>query len=318
MEKIHQPPKVDEGYQALLAAVKKSGMPTIGSVSAVEMRAWQAAVLPMLPPGPEVGAVEDCAIPSGTGAIPARLYRPKDPARALIVFFHGGGWTIGSLDGWDAALRRLVLASGCAVVSVDYRLAPEHPFPAAVDDAVAATRWALGNVSALALANVPVVVAGDSAGGNLAAVVSRLLAEEGASPALAAQILIYPSTDGDIDSPSMRRFESPFLTREEISWFYDQYIPDRSQRTDPRFAPLHAPRVDGLPPALVLTAECDLFSEDGLAYAERLRAEGVHTRVRRFDGGIYGFFTMDRGQLPHSGQAMAEISDFLTEVLGSK
>src|SRR3989344_675022 len=215
MEKIHQPPKVDEGYQALLAAVKKSGMPTIGSVSAVEMRAWQAAVLPMLPPGPEVGAVEDCAIP-------ARLYRPKDQAGALIVFFHGGGWTIGSLDGWDAALRRLVLASGCAILSVDYRLAPEHPFPAAVDDAVTATRWALGNVSALALANVPVVVAGDSAGGNLSAVVSRLLAEEGASPALAAQILIYPSTDGDIDSPSMRRFESPLLTREEISGLFDQ------------------------------------------------------------------------------------------------
>lgn len=318
MDKVQQPPKVDEGYQALLAAVKKSGMPTIGSVSAQEMRAWQAAVLPMLPPGPEVGSVEDCAIPTGDGAIPARLYRPKDAARALIVFFHGGGWTIGSLDGWDAALRRLVLASDCAVLSVDYRLAPEHPFPAAVNDAEAAARWALGNVSALALGNVPVVVAGDSAGGNLSAVVSRILAEEGASPALAAQILIYPSTDGDIDSPAMRRFESPFLTREEIAWFYDRYIPDRSQRTDPRFAPLHAPRVDGLPPALILTAECDLFCEDGMAYAERLKSEGIHTRVRCFQGGIHGFFTMDRGQLPHSGQAMAEISDFLTEVLEPK
>lgn len=318
MTKNDQSPKVDEGYQGLLSAVKKSGMPTIGSVSAKDMRAWQAAIIPMLPPGPEVGGVEDCAIPSAAGAIAARLYRPKSPARALVVFFHGGGWTIGSLDGWDAALRRLVNTAGCAVLSVDYRLAPEHPFPAAVDDALAATRWALANVAVIALGNVPVVVAGDSAGGNLSAVVSRLLAEDGTSPGLAAQILIYPSTDGDIDSPAMQRFESPFLTRGEVAWFFDQYIPDHSQRTDPRFAPLHAPRVNGLPPALVLTAECDLFNEDGLAYAARLQSEGVHTRVRCFEGGIHGFFTMDRGQLPHSGQAMEEIAAFLSEVLAPK
>jgi len=231
------------------------------------------------------------------------------------VYFHGGGWTIGSLGGWDAALRRLTLASRCAIVSVDYRLAPEHPFPAAVDDALTATRWALAEVESIAHAAVPVTVAGDSAGGNLSAVVARILTDEGASPNVAAQILIYPSTDGDIDSATLTRFESPFLTREEVAWFFDQYVPDRAQRSDPRFAPLRAPRVDGLPPALVLTAECDLFCEEGEAYAARLQSEGVQVRVRRFEGGIHGFFTLDRGQLPHSGQAMEEIAGFLMEVL---
>jgi acetyl esterase len=246
------------------------------------------------------------------------LFQRPVTAKALIVYFHGGGWTIGSLDGWDAALRRLVLATNAAVVSVDYRLAPEHPFPAAVDDALTATRWALSNVKALAGEDVPVVVAGDSAGGNLSAVVSRVLCEERVSPAVAAQVLIYPSTDGNIDAPSLQRFESPFLTREEIAWFFDQYIPDKDARTDPRFAPLHAPRVDGLPPALVLTAECDLFCEDGEAYADRLEAEGVLIERRRFKGGIHGFFTMDRGQLPHSGQAMEEINAFLNKAVTAK
>ncbi len=293
-------------------------MPRIGSVTAQEMRAWQAAMLPMLPPGPEVGSVEDCVIPAPHGGIAARVYRPAGPARALIVYFHGGGWTIGSLDGWDAALRRLVNASECAVLSVDYRLAPEHPFPAAVDDALTATRWALAEVKSIALDAVPVVVAGDSAGGNLSAVVSRLLCAEGVSPGLAAQLLIYPSTHGDIDAESLNRFESPFLTRDEVAWFFDQYVPDPSVRTDPRFAPLHAPRVDGLPPALVLTAECDLLCEEGEAYAERLRSEGVVIHVRRFEGSIHGFFTLDRGQLPHSGQAMEEITAFLKKVLPAK
>jgi len=306
---------LDKGYEALLSAAKASGMPGIGSVSAQEMRAWQESMLDKLPPGPDVGSVEDCVIPAPHGGIPARVYRPQGQPRALIVYFHGGGWTIGSLGGWDAALRRLTLASQCAVVSVDYRLAPEHRFPAAVDDALTATRWALAEVESIAHAAVPVAVAGDSAGGNLSAVVSRLLAEEGASPNVGAQILIYPSTDGDIDSAALTRFESPFLTREEVAWFFDQYIPDRAQRSDPRFAPLHAPRVDGLPPALVLTAECDLFCEEGEAYAARLQSEGVRVRVHRFEGGIHGFFTLDRGQLPHSGRAMEEITNFLTEVL---
>ncbi|MBU9370015.1 alpha/beta hydrolase [Burkholderia multivorans] len=309
-----QPRKLDEGYRALIEAAKAAGMPQIGSVTAAELRSYHESMLAKLPPGPAVESVEDCMIPVPEGGVAARIYRPAGLPRALIVYFHGGGWTIGSLDGWDAALRRLALASQCAVVSVDYRLAPEHRFPAAVDDAVAATHWALAGVESIAHAAVPVVVAGDSAGGNLSAVVARILCEEG-THGLAAQILIYPSTDGNIDSDYMRQFESPFLTRDEIAWFFDQYVPDRDQRTDPRFAPLHGPRVDGLPPALVLTAECDLLCDEGEAYAARLQSEGVTVRVRRFEGGIHGFFTMDRGLLPHSGQAMEDIANFLKDVL---
>jgi acetyl esterase len=312
-----QPRELNEGYRALIEAAKAAGMPQIGSITAQEMRGYHASMLEKLPPGPAVESVADCVIAVPHGGIAARIYRPAGTPRALIVYFHGGGWTIGSLDGWDAALRRLVLTSQCAVVSVDYRLAPEHRFPAAVDDAVAATRWALAGVESIAHAAVPVVVAGDSAGGNLSAVVARVLCEEG-TRGLAAQILIYPSTDGNIDSDYMQQFESPFLTRDEIAWFFDQYIPDRDQRADPRFAPLHGPRIDGLPPALVLTAECDLLCDEGEAYAARLQSEGVTVRMRRFEGGIHGFFTMDQSRLPHSGQAMEEIASFLTEVLASQ
>jgi acetyl esterase len=306
--------KLDEGYRALVETLKDAGSPRIGSITAQEMRIYHEAMLAKLPRGPVVDSVEDCVIAMPHGGVAARIYRPVGVPRALIVYFHGGGWTIGSLDGWDAALRRLVLASQCAVVSVDYRLAPEHRFPAAVNDALAATRWALGAVESIAHAVVPVVVAGDSAGGNLGAVVARVLCEEG-TKGLAAQILIYPSTDGNIDSDYMHRFESPFLTRDEIAWFFDQYIPNRDHRADPRFAPLHAPLLVGLPPALVLTAECDLLCEEGEAYAARLQSEGVTVRVRRFEGGIHGFFTMDRGALPHSGQAIEEIANFIKDVL---
>ncbi|WP_321893450.1 alpha/beta hydrolase [Paraburkholderia tropica] len=309
--------KLDEGYKALIEAVKAAGMPLFGSVTASELRSYHESMLAKLPPGPAVESVEDCIIAGPLGGIAARIYRPSSIPKALIVYFHGGGWTVGSLDGWDAALRRLVLASQCAVVSVDYRLAPEHRFPAAVDDAVAATRWALAEVESIAHAVVPVVVAGDSAGGNLSAVVARILCEEG-THGLAAQILIYPSTDGNINSDYMREFDSPFLTRDEIAWFFDQYVPDDDHRTDPRFAPLHGPRVDGLPPALVLTAECDLLCDEGEAYAARLLSEGVTVRSRRFEGGIHGFFTMDRGLLPHSGQAMEDIANFLKEVLAHR
>ena len=306
---------LDPGYKALLDAMQTAGVPRFGQTSAREMRTVLEQMQQYSLKGPEVGSVEECVIPSPHCHIPVRIYRPEAPPKALIVYFHGGGWTIGSLDSSDESLRRLTLISQCAIASVDYRLAPEHPFPAAVVDAVEASRWALDRVESIAGAKVPVVVAGDSAGGNLSAVVSRILAEENKEQKLAAQILIYPSTDGNIDAPNLSRFVPPFLTREEIAWFFDQYIPDPSQRNDPRFAPLHAPRVDGLPPALILTAECDLLCEEAEAYAKRLQSEGVYVRTKRFDGGIHGFFNMDQGQLPHSGQAMEMIASFLSEVL---
>jgi acetyl esterase len=305
---------LDPAVRGLIDAVKAAGMPAIGSVSAQQMRDFQTAMLAKLPPGPEIHRVEDIVIPSEAGGMAARCYWPHAQPRALIVYFHGGGWTIGSLDGWDTALRRLANTSGSAVLSVDYRLAPEARFPAAVDDALTAVRWAGANIAKLAGSEVPLIVAGDSAGGNLSAVTAQTIRDHG-GPKIAAQILVYPSTDGDIDSERLARFESPFLTRDETSWFFDQYIPDRAQRTDPRFAPLRAAHLGDLPPAFVLSAENDLFAEEAELYARRLEEAGVKVKAERYLGTIHGFLTMDRGMLPHSAKAFADIEAFISSVV---
>ena len=245
-----------------MLAARAAVLPRTGTVPAQAMRDLHKALSARQPPGPAVAHVEDAVWPGPAGGIPVRLYRSAPAVPALIVYFHGGGWTVGSLDGWDTAMRRLALRSGCAVVSVDYRLAPEHPFPAGLNDALAAVRWAGEHVAELAGARVPLMVAGDSAGANLSTVVARLLRDEGTGPALAAQLLLYPSTDGDIEHERLRRFEPPSLTREEIAWYFDQVMPDRSQRLDPRFAPLRADDLSGLPPAFVGTVEDDLLREE--------------------------------------------------------
>jgi acetyl esterase len=305
---------VDPGVQALIDGLKAAGLPAIGSVTAQQLREAYRAMTPKLPPGPDIHKVDNLGIPGPAGPIPVRVYWPTPAPKALIVYFHGGGWTIGSLDAWDAALRRLALATGCSVLSVDYRLAPEAPFPAAVEDALAAVHWAGKELEYIAGRRVPLIVAGDSAGGNLATVAAQQVRDLG-GPAIAGQVLIYPSTDGDIDAPRLRRFVSPLLTREEIVWFLDQYIPDLAQRVDPCFAPLRAKSLARLPPAFVLTAENDLLAEEAELYAERMKSAGVTVEVKRYLGTIHGFFTMDRGLLPHSGQAMAEIAVFIRSLL---
>lgn len=305
---------LDPKARELLEARAKV-LPRTGTVPAHVMRGLHRELLAKAPPGPGIASVVDAAWPGPAGDIPVRIYRDTEAPRALIVYFHGGGWTVGSLDGWDAALRKLAIASGCAVASVDYRLAPEHRFPAAVDDALAAVRHAGEHVRAITGAKVPLVVAGDSAGANLSTVVCRLVRDEG-GPAIAAQVLLYPSTDGDIDSAFMHRFTPPSLTREEIAWYFDQYIPDRSQRTDPRFAPLRAKDLSRLPPAFIGPVHDDLLREEAEHYALRLRDSGVPVTTVVYDGTFHGFFTADRGLMPQSGQATRDICDFLTGVLG--
>ena len=267
-----------------MLAARAAVLPRTGTVPAQAMRDLHKALSARQPPGPAVAHVEDAVWPGPAGGIPVRLYRSAPAVPALIVYFHGGGWTVGSLDGWDTAMRRLALRSGCAVVSVDYRLAPEHPFPAGLNDALAAVRWAGEHVAELAGARVPLMVAGDSAGANLSTVVARLLRDEGTGPALAAQLLLYSSTDGDIEHERLRRFEPPSLTREEIAWYFDQVMPDRSQRLDPRFAPLRADDLSGLPPAFVGTVEDDLLREEAECYAQRLAEAGVPVQARVYRG----------------------------------
>ncbi|MGI4816174.1 MAG: alpha/beta hydrolase [Janthinobacterium lividum] len=292
-------------------------LPKTGTVSAQQMRALHRELLAKAPPGPPVHAVENLTIAGQGDDIPVRVYRPSATPKALIVYFHGGGWTVGSLDGWDTALRKLALTTACAVASVDYRLAPEARFPAAVDDARSAVVWAAANLEKLAGGTVPLFVAGDSAGANLSTVICQW-ARDHDGPVIAGQILLYPSTDGNIDSDYMKRFIPPSLTVEEVAWYFDQYIPNRADRSDPRFAPLHAKQLGNVPPALVLTVDEDLMCEEGEIYGQRLQEAGVSVKIKRFMGTFHGFFTADRGLLPHSGEAMADIAEFIDGVLGGK
>ena len=210
----------------------------------------------------------------------------------MIVYYHGGGWVIGALDEFDTLGRQLAVRTGAAVALVDYRLAPEHRYPAAAEDAWAALRWVEDNRARFAGSRVPLIVAGDSAGGNLAAIVAQRAKAEG-GPDLALQVLIYPVTDADVDNPS---YTDPanalMLTREGMIWFWDHYAPDPVTRSNPDASPLQAADLSGLPPAVVLTAEHDVLRDEGEAYAERLRAAGVPVQHRRFAGQMHGFFSM--------------------------
>jgi len=239
--------------------------------------------------------VGDLAIPGAAGTIPARFYEPPGmgiEGRPLIVYFHGGGWTIGDLDTCDSVCRFLAISTPAAVLSVGYRLAPEHPFPAAIEDALAAYRWAAANNSRLGVDPNRIAVAGDSAGGNLAAAVSLLARDaEGQSPAM--QALIYPVTDTVGGQPSRDVFAKGFLlTQADMDWFEDHYLPPGVDHSDPRVSVLRAPDLSGLPPAYVATAGFDPLRDEGEAYAKRMQEAGVTVALRRHPGLIHGFANM--------------------------
>ena len=245
----------------------------------------------MYGPGPDVGSVRDEVAPGPGGDIAVRILSPENDARAVIVYFHGGGWVMGDLDEFDTLGRKLVTATGAAVVLVDYRLAPEHRYPAAAEDAWAALQWVGNRVETIGGSAVPLIVAGDSAGGNLAAVVSLRAQREGA-PAIAQQILIYPVTDADLDTASyLDEANQLMVSRDSMIWFWDHYAPDVATRTNPDASPLRAADLAGQPPAVVVTAEHDVLRDEGEAYVERLRTAGVAVQHRRFAGQMHGFFT---------------------------
>jgi acetyl esterase len=244
------------------------------------------------PPIP-LAAVRDVHILGPAGALPARLYTPRGiesgQAPPLLVYYHGGGWVIGDLDTHDSACRFLASRSGALVLSVAYRLAPEHPFPAAIDDAHAALRWASEHADSLGADPTRIAVGGDSAGGNLAAVVCHIARDEG-EPAPALQLLIYPVTDGVGDLPSRKLFEDGFLlTKADMEWFEERYLAEPGLTMHPRVSVLHADDLSGLPPAYVTTAGFDPLRDEGEAYAERMRAAGVKVALRRHPGLVHGF-----------------------------
>ncbi len=290
---------VDAEVQALLDMLEQGGGGSLSAGSPEEARAqFRLLTVDARDPAtvPEVGAVEDLSVDGGDGPRPARLYRPEaggDHALPVLVFLHGGGFVIGDLDTHDSQARRLCRDLHALVVSVDYRLAPEHPFPAAVEDCLAATRWLADNAEELGGDGQRLAVGGDSAGGNLAAVVAQRCRDEG-GPTLAAQLLIYPVTDLSQDDgryPSrVENAEGYLLTQDDMDWFTASYVAE-GQEADPMASPLLG-ELRGLPPAVVVTAEFDPLRDEGDAYARALREAGVEVTHERFDGLIHGFFGM--------------------------
>jgi acetyl esterase len=285
--------------RALLDLIKQRGLPPTHTLSVAEARASYRDRRNVTQPAPQkVGHVQDLEARGPNGPIPLRLYRPKDVPDAamlpVLVYFHGGGWVIGDLDTHDSLCRELTNLSACAVVAVDYRLGPEHPFPAAVTDCIAAARWVHDHAGEYKLDASRLAVGGDSAGGNLAAVVSIDARDRGDLP-IAFQLLVYPATDQHRTAPShAENGEGYLLTRDTINYFVDRYIPDPAQYSDWRASPLLHPDLSNLPPALVLTAGYDPLRDEGAAYADRLCAAGDKASYVLFPRQIHGFVTMGK------------------------
>ncbi|GAB3857708.1 hypothetical protein GCM10028801_16550 [Nocardioides maradonensis] len=263
-------------------------------------------------PGPEVGGVTDLRLDGLDGTFRIRAIRPTGTPESIVVYFHGGGWVLGDIDlQYDHMARDLATAARATVVLVNYRKAPEHPFPTAVEDSWTALTWVAEHADDLAPTGVPLVVAGDSAGGNLAAVMA-LRARDRGGPRLDAQVLIYPVTDCRTDRPSFLEPENQlFLDRDTMAWLWDQYLPDEQARSQPDASPLRADSHADLPPALVYLAAYDPLHDDGLAYAEALRAAGVPVRVEVAADQMHGFFQM-AGILPGYEAGIRLVSEHLT------
>jgi acetyl esterase len=285
--------------RALIDLIETRGIPPVHTLSPDDARRlYRERRYFTQPDPPEVADVRALQAPGPGGAIPMRLYRPRGAAAAtvlpVLVYCHGGGWTIGDLDTHDTLCRQLANAADCAVVSVDYRMGPEHRFPAAVDDCLAATRWVRREARTLGIDAQRLAVGGDSAGGNLAAVVA-LAARDSGDPPIAFQLLIYPATDLRHGAPSHQtNGQGYLLTRDSIAYYRGHYLSDPGQREDWRASPLLHPDHSGLPPALVLTAGFDPLRDEGLQYAQRLTDAGTRCSYVCFDRQIHGFITMGR------------------------
>jgi acetyl esterase len=297
----------------VLDRIQRAGRPPFHTLTPAQARAAYLAGAEMLDlPRAPLARVEDITLPGGDGQPrPARLYAPGHSALPVLLYLHGGGFVIGGLETHDSLCRQLALRSGVTVVALDYRLAPEHPFPAAVDDCWAAMKALAAAPTDLGLRPGPIAVGGDSAGGTLAAVCALHARDIGLR--LALQLLITPGTTAHADTPSHRLFANGFLLDAiTIAWFFDHAIP-RSQRSDWRFAPLEAD-VDDVAPACVLLAECDPLVDEGLSYADRLRAAGVPVQLELVRGMTHDFIKMGR-VLKEAPQALATLAAALREAL---
>jgi acetyl esterase len=302
---------LDPDAQLVLDAMVKAGRPAFETLTPAQARQQILDIrAAMKQVKPAVAGVRDLAAEGPAGPIPLRLYRggaaTGGTAQPALVFFHGGGWVIGDLDTHDNLCRSLANAADCTVISVDYRLAPEHKFPAAVDDCWAATTWIADHAGDLAVDPRRLAVGGDSAGGNLATVVS-LLAAANAGPRIVYQVLLYPAVDLGLTHDSFRRVGAGYnLTSTAMAWFRDQYLRDPRDIADWRASPLRAADVSRLPPAYIATAGCDPLCDEGEAYARLLEKSGVPVTFRHFPGQMHGFATMS-GYLQAADQVIADI-----------
>lgn len=253
----------------------------------------RAAAMAQLVGDPEpVGRVRDRVIPGPGGELPIRLYTPRRPSGGAVVYFHGGGWVLCNLDTHDDLCRALANLSDATVISVDYRLAPESKYPAPAEDCYAATRWVSEHAAEIGVDASRIAVAGDSAGGNLAAAVA-LMARDRGEPAIAFQLLVYPVIDrGFLAGWPSEQHDGHLLSPLDMYWYWDQYLESPEQALEPYASPLRADDLGGLPPAFVLTAEYDLLRGEGEAYARRLEEASVPTTHRHYDGVFHGFFNM--------------------------
>lgn len=307
--------KLNPDAAQVLAAIRLAGGPPWETLSPEEARASYLAGRAATTPEPmTVAQVRDFSIEGPHGPIPLRLYRPTSAAAKgspALAFFHGGGWVLGNLDSHDAACRHLAERSSYVVVSVDYRLSPEHKFPTGLEDAFAASRWLIANAATLGLNPASIAVGGDSAGGNLAAAVCLLAREAGWNPGIAFQMLLYPATDFAMDTGSYRDFgEGHLLTRASMEWFRNHYLAHPDDALDWRASPLRASSLALLPSAYVLTASHDPLRDEGEAYALRLVEAGVPVSLWRAPGLIHGFLPMGKA-IAASGPALDRVAGAL-------
>lgn len=297
-------------HPQIAAMVRESrGEPlAVGTRTAAELRRRKTTRMGVLGPGPGMAEIRDVHVQATDTEVAARVYVPPGAPAGVLVYYHGGGWVTGALDDYNTLCRALAHACAAVVVSVDYRLAPEHPFPAAVEDALAAARWVVHTLAK----NRPLVVAGDSAGGNLAAVCVQELTASGEAN-IALQLLVCPVLDHDLETASYREFGTGYLlSRADMAWYWQQYVPDPDLRADPRASPLRASDVSGLPPSLLVLAGCDPLRDDGLMYAAHLADAGVPTRVCVLDDVVHGFFPMAT-HLERADDAIREIGSAVRE-----
>ncbi|HUL93210.1 MAG TPA: alpha/beta hydrolase [Burkholderiales bacterium] len=313
-------PQLDPQARALLERFAGSPAVDLDSLSAAEARrSYREGRLALAPPPSAVEEARDISLPGPGGEVRARCYRPpgEKPGEALpvVVYFHGGGWTCGDLDTHDSVCRGIAVHGRCTVVAVDYRLGPEHKFPAAAEDAIAAVKWVSANAGSLRVDASRLAVAGESAGGNLAAVAAIALRDSG--PPIAMQVLVYPVVDQASDTDSLRRFARGYsLTAELLRWYQNQYLRDDGDRADWRASPLLARDHSRLPPAYIVTAGFDPLRDEGKAYADRLEQAGVSVVYECFEGMIHGFLPMG-GALAAARHAHYRIGQMLRTRFGT-